>query len=92
MKGVGVGGEAPRGRSVFMGREQYFWESWVVKSSLIQDRKRLLPAQGETAASVYYGCLALLGHKAMPVCPMSHMGEIGRRWLGGGELAKRICV
>ena len=31
--------------SVFRGQEQHFWEFWVVKRSLIQDRKRVLPDQ-----------------------------------------------
>lgn len=32
---------------MFRGQEQYFWESWAVRSSLIQDRKTLLPDQKE---------------------------------------------
>lgn len=64
------------------------------KESLIQDgKKKLLLDQEEMAASVYYGRLALLGHKAMPVCPMLHMGEIGRHLLGRRGVGKKdLCL
>lgn len=65
-----------------MGKFHRVWicvqRSGAVLLGILGGKEFPYPRQKKTAASVYYSCLALLRHKAMPVCPMSHMGHIGR--------------
>lgn len=60
--------------------------------SYSRQKKTAARSEGDNASFIYHGCLVLPGHRAIPVCPMSQMGQTGRHWLGEGELVERIAV